>query len=173
MRAVEAMAQPMAQITIEKPTEGDIPAIIGMVSAEAKSTGALLPVSSDTLRGWISSGLSYVAKHSGTVVGHEAAHIWPKSGWIELRSAVVKPEYRGMGIGSRMSAALLEDLRKEHCRSTVVAFTNMAGKGKGILKAHGFREIGREGVPEELFTIGPKHRGKSEFGYKIFVLTPS
>ncbi len=38
MRAVEAMAQPMAQITIEKPAEGDIPAIIGMVSAEPNRT---------------------------------------------------------------------------------------------------------------------------------------
>jgi hypothetical protein len=51
-----------------------------------------------------------------------------------------------------------------------VAFTNKAGKGKGILISLGFSEAQYEELPKELFTIGPAYRGKKEFGYKIFVL---
>ncbi len=159
----------MPKVSIRKSRISDIPQIIGIIQKEAETSGALLPVTKETLAKWIRSGLSYVAVVDGEVVGHEAAHLWPNCKWVELRSLAVNPDYRGMKIGSTLSLKLLSEIGKKHDGSTVVAFTNKAGSGKGILKANGFAEVGIEDVPAELFTIGSKHRGKAEFGYKIFV----
>ncbi len=163
----------MSGVRIRLSGISDIPQITGLIKREAEASGALLPVPEETLRKWIKSGFSYVAVDNGTVVGHEAAHFWPVCKWVELRSLAVKPEYRGMKIGSSLSLKLLSKIGKTYKGCTVVAFTNKAGSGKGILKANGFVETGINGVPAELFTIGSKNRGKSEFGYKIFVRKPS
>ena len=148
---------------------GDVRAIVAMINAEAASTGALLPVAKEELRAWIKNGLSFVAKVDGEIVGHEAAYIWPESGWAELRSAIVKPAFRGKGISSATTNAIMKKLTKKRGRITIVAFTNAAGTGRGILAKQGFSEISYHDMPKELFTIGPKYRGKSEFGYKMFV----
>ena len=64
---------------------------------------------------------------------------------------------------------VFQKLTKKRGRITIVAFTNAAGTGRGILAKQGFSEISYHDMPKELFTIGPKYRGKSEFGYKMFV----
>jgi N-acetylglutamate synthase-like GNAT family acetyltransferase len=164
---------PKLKFTVRYSKRGDINEILKLVNDEAERTGALLPIRSNTLETWISKGLSLVAeaKEQGrsTIIGHGAAHIWPKSGWIEFRSLIVKPEFRGNGISTKVSGKLFNILKAKYPGATMVAFTNKAGNGRGIFKALGFSEAKYEDLPSELFTIGPEHRGKSEHGYRVFI----
>ena len=158
------------KIRIRKAVESDIPEILEMIDSEARLTGALLPVSRETLEKWVEARLSYVAVCEGVIAGHEAVNVWPESGWIELRSLIVKKEYRGMGIGGRIGAIVLRSIKRKYKSGTIIDFTNRAGAGKRMLLARGFKEISVAEVPKELLTIGPKYRGQAEFGYRVFVL---
>ena len=158
------------KIRIRKAVESDIPEILEMIDSEARLTGALLPVSRETLEKWVEARLSYVAVCEGVIAGHEAVNVWPESGWIELRSLIVKKEYRGMGIGGRIGAIVLRSIKRKYKSGTIIDFTNRAGAGKRMLLARGFKEISVAEVPKELLTIGPKYRGQAEFGYRVFLL---
>lgn len=156
--------------------KGDMEQILKLVNDESSRTGALLQLQSSTLEGWISKKMSLVVetKENGesVIIGHEAANVWPKSGWIELRSSIVRPEYRGIGISGRLATKLVTLVKKRYPNATIIAFTNKAGSGKGIILSLGFGEAQYNDLPSELFTIGPAHRGKSEHGYKVFVKYP-
>lgn len=158
------------KVTIGNAAYPDLPEILSLINREAASTGALLQVSKEELHKWIKSGLSVVARANGEVVAHEAAYIWPQSGWAELRAAIVKPEFRGRGIGSIISKRLIKRLKRHKKAITIVAFGNVNSKNKAWLKCLGFYKIKYEDTPRELFTIGPKYRGQESYGYEILVL---
>lgn len=158
------------KVSIRKARKAEIPQIVKLVNGESERSGALLKITDATAENWLKNGLSLVAKSQDGIVGHIACHEWPQSKWIELRSSVVLAEYRGNGISSRLNRRMLREINKKFGRRTLVAFTNRAGSGKGILVAAGFASAEYEDLPKELFTIGPHYRGKKEYGYKIFVL---
>lgn len=157
--------------TIAAAQRDDIPEIVALINTESELSGAVLKVSEGQVADWIRNGMSMVAKlPDGSVIGHLSAHRWPKSGWVELRSSVVMPEYRGFGVSSAVNASMLKRIAEKYGKTTLVAFTNKAGTGKGILAAAGFRDADYDTLPKELFSIGPAYRGKKEYGYRIFTM---
>lgn len=163
-----------AKFHIERSKRIDIPKIVRLVNDESRRSGAVLLINSSQVNGWIRNGFSLIAKaKSGEVAGHLSAYVWPGSGWIEIRSSVVKPGFRGRGISTALTRKMLRIIRNKYGKRTLVAFTNKAGIGQGILIAAGFSEADYDTLPKELFSIGPKYRGKKEYGYKIFVLDQS
>ncbi len=164
--------KPIPKFKITPSKEGDVSQIMDLVNGESGRSGALLKITEDDVKGWIHDGFSYVARYKkGEIVGHLSAHLWPKSQWVELRSSIVKPEFRGLGISSSLCSRIIKAINRKYGKKVLVAFTNQAGRGKGILVAMGFHEAEYDELPKELFTIGPAFRGKKEFGYKIFILT--
>ncbi|MDE1860972.1 MAG: hypothetical protein KGH72_04635 [Candidatus Micrarchaeota archaeon] len=162
-----------AKYSVRHAKEEDKGQIIRLVDDEARATGALLPLTEEVLGEWISAGLSLVAETvvdgKNLIVAHEAANVWPKCGWIEFRSSIVKPEFRGNGISTKLSKTLFNIVKDRYPGVTMIAFVNHAGNGKGILQALGFSEANYADIPAEILSIGPKHRGKAEHGYRVFV----
>jgi N-acetylglutamate synthase-like GNAT family acetyltransferase len=156
---------------VRKAKDGDTTEIINLINGESERSGAVLKVNVANVSGWIENGLSLIAKaEGGEIVGHLSAYIWAESGWIELRSSVVKPEFRGNGISSTLTRQMLKTIARRYGKRTLVAFINRAGKANGILGTLGFSEADYDSLPKELFSIGPAYRGKKEYGYRIFVL---
>ncbi|MDE1768365.1 MAG: GNAT family N-acetyltransferase, partial [Candidatus Micrarchaeota archaeon] len=144
------------KFSIERSKKEDAPGIIKLVNDESKRSGAVLRISEHDVSKWRKSGFSIVAKaQGGQIIGHLSAYIWPESKWIEFRSSVVKPQYRGNGINSSLTKKMMELVSKKYKNSTLVAFTNKAGAGQGTLLSVGFTEADYNTLPEELFSIGP------------------
>ena len=162
--------QKKLRFALRKTSERDIKQVLSLINKEARGTGALLLVRERELRKWIAAGSSYVAVVRGEVVGHEAAYKWPKSGWIELRSAIVKEGYRGNGIYGSLSMYVIDRIRKRRKDAMIVALVNKSGQTRSMMRKAGFDVVAYDDVPKELFTIGPKYRGKKSFGYDIFLL---
>lgn len=154
--------------SISESSEEDADAIAELINSESARTGAVLSVTKAEVSAWIRNGLSIVTKSNSGIIGHLSANLWPESGWIELRSSIVKPEFRGQGVASRMAGRMIDHIKDKFGSSMLVTFNNKAGAGKGILRSIGFEETEYGKIPKELFTIGPPYRGKAEFGYKIF-----
>ena len=112
---------------------------------------------------------SVVAKtESGEIVGHNSASIWPVSGWVELRAAVVIPEYRGNGINGGLKSAIVDAIKAQYPSATIVALKNKSSSGRHALLDYGFRQILKSEAPKELFAIGPVGEA-----YDVYVYTPS
>lgn len=157
------------KVCISPSTEKDIPKIMEIINDEAKRSGAVLHVFEDEVKGWIKEGLSFVAKtHSGEIIGHHAAFAWPESGWVELRAAVVLPEYRGNGVNGKLKDAIIDAILEKNPEATIVSVKNKSSSGRHILGEIGFKQIGQSDAPQELFGIGPIGEA-----YDIYVLTPS
>lgn len=161
------------QISIEPTKKEDIPAVLELVKS---SPDALLTVDEPEVEAWVDQGHSFVAKTiDGQVIGHQAAMIWPQSGWVEVRAAVVKPEYRGMGINTEMKKMIVKKLKSDKLEITIVGFTEAASKSRGILQKMGFTEIPLEQTPDEFFSICPATCVKKtgiDCGCKVFILPP-
>lgn len=156
---------------VSRSRKADIPSIVKIIGDEHERSGAVIKVDRENVGAWIRSGISLVAKtNDGKIIGHMAANQWPESKYVELRSSVVLPEFRGNGVSTALTASIMSMIRKKYGIQTMVAFLNKAGNGMGILKAIGFREAEYGSLPAELFTIGPHWRGKKEYGYRILVL---
>ncbi|MCL4365331.1 MAG: GNAT family N-acetyltransferase [Candidatus Marsarchaeota archaeon] len=156
------------KVSIMPSTEKDIPKIVEIINGESKKTGSVLPVTTEEVRGWINSGLSFVAKtDEGRIIGHHAAYIWPESGWAELRAVVVLPEYRGNGINALLMESIINVILDKDPFTTVVSVKNRSSNGRQILRDLGFKEIDPSDAPHELFGIGPK-----EEVYNIYVYIP-
>lgn len=161
-----------SQITIELTRKEEIPDVLLLVKS---APDALLNVDEHDVEAWIDQGYSFVAKTiDGQIIGHQAAMIWPKSGWIEVRAAVVKPEYRGIGINTEMKKIMVEKLKSDKLGVTIVGFTEAASKSRGILQRMGFTEIPLEQTPDEFFSVCPETCVKktgTDCGCKVFVLS--
>lgn len=130
-----------------------VPEIVRLINEESESSGALMRVTHGIVKKWIEDGLSVIALNDGKIIAHEALNVWPRSGWTELRSLVVKEGFRGQGIGYRLTRMLIDSYQKRKRRGIFVALKNRTEKGNGILRDLGFKEIDIYTVPMELFTI--------------------
>ncbi len=158
------------KVHVAPSTEKDIPKIMEMINTEAKRSGAVLPVFEDEVKAWINQGMSFIAKtESGEIVGHHSASpAWPQSGWIELRAAVVLPEYRGNGINAQLKEAIIDAIIAHSPTATIVSVKNKSSNGRQVLGEMGFTKIPQSEAPKELFEIGPVGEA-----YDIYVYTPS
>ncbi len=158
------------EFSVSMATMADADAIVALVNAESERSGAVLTIDTAKIAEWIKHGICLVARTpDGKVVGHLAAHRWSGCGWVELRSSVVDPEFRGRGISSALTSMIISEIKARYGSPTIVAFTNKAGTGHGILEAVGMDEAEYDSLPEELFSIGPAYRGKKEYGYRVYV----
>lgn len=158
------------EIKIELAQTQDIPKILQLLLL---APDALLSVSKEELAVWIDTGLSFVAKtKTGEIIGHQAASRWPKSGWVEVRAAVVIPEHRGKGLNTKMKQILMEAIRSKCGDATLVGFTEAASKSRGILTKLGYQEIPLDNTPDEFFSVCPDNCVKKTgipCGCKVFV----
>ncbi len=141
------------EIKIRLGRNSEIGEIVRLIDREHELSGAVMKVSSDIVRKWIKLKRSVVAVYDGKIVGHEALDVWPESGWAELRSAVVLEDFRGQGIAYKMTRRLLDDFLSKNHEAIFVAIKNRTERGNKLLLEMGFKEIGLDEVPPELFTI--------------------
>lgn len=141
------------EIKIRLGRNSEIGEIVRLIDREHELSGAVMKVSSDIVRKWIKLKRSVVAVSDGKIVGHEALDVWPESGWAELRSAVVLEDFRGRGIAYKMTRRLLDDFLSKNHEAIFVAIKNRTERGNKLLLEMGFKEIGLDEVPPELFTI--------------------
>ncbi len=138
-------------------TAKDIPKIVSMINGEAERSHAVLVVTPEEVKSWVDNGLSFVAKTMyGEIVGHSAAKIWPESGWAEHRAVVVLPEYRGNGINSKLTAAVVQSLNEFYPGITVLSLKNENSGGRGSVEAFGFKKAPTSSVPDEILTAKEK-----------------
>lgn len=91
-----------------------------------------------------------VAENNGTIVGCANGLINEETGW--LSNIIVQPEYRGQGIGSALSAHLVEYLQSRGCASQTLVATKM---GEQIYTKLGF-------ITRSTYTF--LHRDRKLFG---------
>ena len=153
-------------VAMSRAMEGDVVEIVSLINDEHERSNAVLDVSHDEVRSWVGFGLSFVAKHNNRIVGHSAMHVWPESGWLEIRGVVVDPNYRNHGIYSKMTRLHIEETFRAYPKGKIVVVKNESSKGARLLKSLGFVLVARgisievieQGVPKEFFDIGPKDR---------------
>lgn len=140
---------------------------------------ALLDVSIKEIKGWIKSDQSMVAKSEGKIVGHQGMMHWEipniDAPLVELRSAFVDSNYRGIGINTKMKETMIQKAWKKYPEAVIVGFTEAASKSRGILEKLGFNEIPLNEAKEELFSICPEICFKKtgvDCGCKIYYLLP-
>ncbi len=141
------------RVSIRLSRIGDLEEITSMINGEHQKSNAVMEVDDSIVKKWIKNKNSVVAVAEGKVVGHEALDIWPESGWVELRSAVVLEKFRGNGIGYKMTRMLVSRFSEKNPDTIFVAVKNRTERGNSILLSMGFEEIKLEDVPRELFKI--------------------
>ncbi len=164
------------EIIIRPSCEADIPHISALIDLVPE---ALLPVDEETITGWVESGCSLVAVTcDGRIVAHQGLGHWDLEGEhqaTELRSAYTHPEWRGMGINTRMKQEMIGVSEKIYPGVPVVGFTEGPSKSRGILTKLGFIEVRLEHVPSEFFTICPQDcamKNGHSCGCKVYVNMP-
>ncbi len=145
--------------------------VTNLINDEFKRSGAVLHVTEDDVKSWINHGMCFVAKNEkGDIIGHQAASKWPESGWVELRAAVVLPEYRGNGLNSKLKDAIIDAINTSDPKATIVSLKNGVSQGHNELTQRGFEKIEFSDIPEavknELLSIG------SEGTYEIYIYPP-
>jgi N-acetylglutamate synthase-like GNAT family acetyltransferase len=156
---------PMYPVTIEVARKPDIIQIMNLINCENLRSGAVLKVDFMDVRDWVEKKLSLLAKLDDEVIAHQSASELRQDGWIELRAAVVKREYRDRGINDVLLRLQIEYLLERNPEATLCALKNGSSGGVGSLLSAGFREIPAESAPKELFEIGGDQR------WAIYVLT--
>lgn len=121
-----------------KPTLKDIAEMIALVEPEVKK-GVILPRSQEEMANTIRS--YYVAKAEGRIVGFCALHIYSPS-LAEVRSLIVKEEYRSNGIGKGLVELLLEEGKRLGIEEVLVLTYQ-----ERFFKALGFSVIEKEEIP--------------------------
>lgn len=121
-----------------KPTLKDIAEMIALVEPEVKK-GVILPRSQEEMANTIRS--YYVAKVEGRIVGFCALYIYSPS-LAEVRSLIVKEEYRSNGIGKGLVELLLEEGKRLGIEEVLVLTYQ-----EGFFKALGFSVIEKEEIP--------------------------
>jgi N-acetylglutamate synthase-like GNAT family acetyltransferase len=142
--------------TIELAHIEDREAILALAQSEPD---ALIEIPDEHLQRWIGTGCSFVARAvpGGEVVGHFAADYLPSINWVELRGAVVKPEYRQLGINSKLRERVMEVARTQYPSARMFSVTEAAAKSRGLVKRFGGSDIALDRLPDEVFALCPSH----------------
>ncbi len=165
--------QPNAlKVSVVPASHADVKKITSLINDEWKRSGAVLHVSEDDIKSWIDHGLCFVAKNeSGDIVAHQAASKWQESGWVELRAAVVLPQYRGNGLNTKLKDAIIAAINTTYPEATIVSLKNGESRGHNELTQRGFEKIESSQIPpailKELLKIGPLGEN-----YEIYIYPP-
>lgn len=127
------------KIDITKATLSDIATMQKLVAPEIES-GVILTRSDDELATNIRSYI--LAKHNGKLVGFCALHIHTSS-LAEIRSLIVKEEYRGQKIGEKIIEQAMDDAKSIGLQK-VLSLTYK----QSFFEKLGFVEIPKESLPE-------------------------
>jgi amino-acid N-acetyltransferase len=122
-----------------KPTLLDIPQMQNLVKKEVES-GIILFRDANEMANTIRSYT--VARENCEIVGFAALHIYSPE-IAEVRSLVVKEEYRGKGVGK----ALIKELEAEAKRLGLLRILTLTYQ-KEFFENNGFVEIPKEEIPE-------------------------
>jgi phosphinothricin acetyltransferase len=150
----------MASLSIRRPVESDLPALTGIYNhyvRETPITFDLQPFSVEQQRSWLQSfGASgrhrlLVAEREGSVVGYACSHRFRHKAAYDTSvetTIYLEPSALGAGIGGRLYAALLEELRGEDVHRALAGITlpNAASialhERVGFVSVGVFREVG-------------------------------
>jgi len=126
-------------VEFAKPTLLDIPQMQNLVKKEVES-GIILFRDANEMANTIRSYT--IARDNGEIVGFAALHIYSPE-IAEVRSLVVKEEYRGKGVGR----ALIKELEAEAKRLGLLRILTLTYQ-KEFFENNGFVEIPKEDIPE-------------------------
>lgn len=121
-----------------KPTLKDIDEMIALVAPEIEK-GIILPRSSEEMANTIRS--YFVAKSEGKIIGFCALHIYSPL-LAEVRSLIVKEEFRSLGVGKKLVNMLLDEGRALGIKE-VLTLTYQ----ERFFKSLGFEVIEKEEIP--------------------------
>lgn len=121
-----------------KPTLREIKEMITLVAPEIEK-GIILPRSAEEMANTIRS--YYVAKNEGKIIGFCALHIYSPT-LAEVRSLIVKEEYRSQGVGKKLVNLLIEEGRALGIQE-VLTLTYQ----ERFFKSLGFEVIEKEEIP--------------------------
>lgn len=127
------------KIVYKKPKLYDIDEMQEIVRAPVQE-GLILPRSDDEIATNIRSYT--VAKHNDKIVGFVALHIHTKT-LAEIRSLIVKEDYRGYGIGKNLVLKALNEGENLGVKDVLVLTYQ-----RDFFKKMDFVEIPKESVPE-------------------------
>lgn len=128
------------EIRFYKPTIKDIPQMQNLVKPEVES-GKILLRTEDEMATTIRSYT--VVEVDGKMAGFTATHIHSPR-LAEVRSLIVKEEFRGLKLGKRLVEACIEEA-KAYGIKQVLSLTYE----KEFFLSCGFREIAKEDIPEQ------------------------
>ncbi len=126
-------------IEFAKPTLKDIPKMQNLVKNEVES-GVILYRDENEMANTIRSYT--IARDNGEIIGFAALHIYSPE-IAEVRSLIIKEEYRGKGVGK----ALVEKLEEEAKRLSLSKILTLTYR-KEFFEKCGFVEIPKEEIPE-------------------------
>ena len=129
----------MEKISYKKPKLSDIDQMQRIVRKYVEN-GVILPRSDDEIATNIRSYT--VAVEGDRIIGYVALHIHSKT-LAEIRSLIVKEEYRGEGIGKELVQRALEEAKRLEVKE-VLSLTY----SKEFFARLGFEEIDKEKIPE-------------------------
>jgi len=110
-----------------------------------------------------------VAVLDGAVAGYAYAAPWkPRSAYRHTveSSVYIAPGFAGMGLGSRLVQALLQDLRERDVHAVLAGIVLPNGASVGLHEAFGFSQVG------QMREVGRKFGQWLDVGYWQLVLAP-
>ena len=110
-----------------------------------------------------------VAVLDGAVAGYAYAALWkPRSAYRHTveSSVYIAPGFAGMGLGSRLVQALLQDLRERDVHAVLAGIVLPNGASVGLHEAFGFSQVG------QMREVGRKFGQWLDVGYWQLVLAP-
>jgi L-amino acid N-acyltransferase YncA len=110
-----------------------------------------------------------VAELDGAVAGYAYAAPWkPRSAYRQTveSSVSVAPGFAGMGLGSRLYQALLQDLRERDVHAVLAGIALPNSASIGLHEAFGFAKVG------QMREVGRKFGQWLDVGYWQLVLAP-
>jgi amino-acid N-acetyltransferase len=126
-------------IELYKPTVLDIEKMQELVAEDVKN-GNILERSANEMATTIRSYT--VAKYEGQIVGFSALHVHTTT-LSEIRSLIVKEEFRGKGIGKKLIQSSIQEAKLLNLKQILVLTYQ-----KKLFESFGFIEIQKESIPE-------------------------
>lgn len=157
MEQVAERPLPDTEVVVRRARTPDVKAIKQLVDTYAGAGPRLLEKATVTLYEDVQE--FWVAEHDGVVVGCGALHVlWEDL--AEIRTVAVDPEHRGLGIGHRIVAALIDTARELGLRRVFCLTFEV-----GFFAKHGFVPIQGTPVSPEVYAelLASYDEGVAEF----------
>ena len=124
-------------LLIDDMTVADLPEILAIETASFKTPWSETLFYNEIFK---TIAVARVAKINGRVVGYLCANVIIDEGHI--LNLAVHPEYRGLGIASRMIQEMLEIMRDDNCRSVFLEVRVSNEEARKMYEKFGFGLLG-------------------------------